>query len=405
MRTPIYFALLLLPTLSLLAKPNVTYPEVFEEFINGWVDYDDGAYASALRAFARANNQDPEFYPAREAMQASLLRMRMPEIAQALTVKTRRRVKTKISYEPILAFWGLYHDAALHLENSAPLEEAVYQLLEQSAGLPVTKLSPTSQAWDERGKITPGQFNAIALAYPGDSDDSITISLHLMGQFNIADSQALDVEIEGAAQWQLKHKKWILQINKANITELATTPELQQDIREMIDGELKPVIMPFIVDEETAAMGSVAALDKPWDIISKAAVSAPNPDDFLAIAHKFGYDDLHDWGYYPVCFGYPDWLAHQLPVDHPQRPWLLGIVQDYNRTYGLYDHDRVDEIRNEIIRDYPGHEVGMAVRLTRLGGELDWANRHETSQQMLTLLSALQPHLTPTDNATLIAKK
>lgn len=53
------------------------YPEVFDEFITGWVDYDDGYYAAALRAFTRAYALDPDFRPATEAMASSLGRMGM----------------------------------------------------------------------------------------------------------------------------------------------------------------------------------------------------------------------------------------------------------------------------------------------------------------------------------------
>jgi len=92
-------------------------PEAFAAFAAGWVDYQMGHYAEAMRSFYDAALLDHRFSPGTTGMKACARVLDFPQVADAIwryemefSEKNPKLEKFSDGIVPGLAFWGIYLD-------------------------------------------------------------------------------------------------------------------------------------------------------------------------------------------------------------------------------------------------------------------------------------------------------
>ncbi len=362
------FFVLLLFIASSFEKTNaeVAEPEIFEEFINGWVDYDDGAYASALRAFARARSLDPAFAPAVGGMQASLLQMDMPEIANAVGYRGSKYTK-KIEYLPALAFWGIYSDNSFQLEGAKPLEREIVELLKTHVDLPIHLVSPSSQKWDDRKTMIPAHYNLMALFSTDEDTGDILLRFHLIEQLDISQGKSLDLLTPNSSDlWTVQHRAWTLQLPRTQFFENLQEPTVIQELKGLLFGEWKNEDAPFRIDPETANLPDFADLDTIWEIFSKAAISeSPKAEWFCHTvnAKRLGTGYFQRYAFHE---GFLRWILDHSAADDPYRPWLLAFDLRNEHLEALPRAFSPEEVKKELLQSYPNHPATKILRFNTI---------------------------------------
>lgn len=381
-----FFLLFLVATPLSIAKAEVAAPEIFEEFINGWVDYDDGSYASALRAFARARGLDPTFGPALGGMQASLIHMNMPEIAH--TVGTRGYWFTKkIEYLPALAFWGLYSDSSFQLEGAEQIEQRIFELLQTCVDLPIYLVSPGSQLWEDRQSMIAAQYNLLALFSIDDNTGNIRLRFHLIEKLDVSQGNSLDLLASNSPNaWTVQHRAWTLELPRTEFIEGLKDPAVVDELQGLLFGEWQNADAPFQIDPETANLPDFADLDTIWEVFSKAAMhETPQAEWFFqsqSIASVYG-NIFRRLAYHE---GFLRWILSRSPKIDSLRPWLLAYDLRDGLTKQFWHACDSQLVTEELLNNYPQHLATQTLRFNQLIRELSDQNKDEYLPELRQIL-------------------
>lgn len=339
------------------ASAQVSYPEVFEQFITGWVHYDEGAYAASFRAFKRAKALDPAFYPARDGMIASLKRMGLPEFADYIVRREALRKQQAFELEPKLAFWGVFSDQSFEVVGAEAIEIPLLAFLRREVALPVVEVSPTSRAWVERERMAPCQFNMLVLLTSEGSGD-IVARVHLIEAFDVEQGNELDLVAELP---RLSHSQWTIDLRHTTLPEFLKTSQASDALRGLLDGEWQNPDQPFIIDPETAQLPPLEEIYNAGEFISKLALGLERPSEqFLGYFKRVYRGNLHQDRHF-IEHSWRLWMYRVIPEDDPARPWvLISLAGQGYRGVRLYpEFYRARHFDNifvdELLEDFPDH--------------------------------------------------
>lgn len=387
--------------LGLLGLLNVNasegpYPEVFDEFLTGWVEYDDGYYAAALRAFARAHALDPEFRPATEAMAASLGHMGMPEIGEAIVRDRWVSKGSDYDFRPAVAFWGIFHSAEIKSASTAGLEQAVTDAMNNLVDLPVVLTSPSAKTWAERKNQQPCAYNLLIFLFQEEGQEYAIARIHLIQNYSIESGKELDLALS-TLPTRFAHQSVEINLDPNEIAQLSTSEAFHDGLRELFDPEIKIENPAYRIDAETEAFFTAKTIDDPWISLAKASVSTAFAlDNYQAIKRFYSRYRGNGPVMAAVGPGFPEWLAHQLEIAHPMRPWLLAEADRENMSSQRWYPKKAGRIREELIRDHPDHPALIAVQLCREVWGLHHMNYQEKIPRLLLYsdkLKRLSPDL------------
>lgn len=378
-------------TLGLLSIFNLNategpYPEVFDEFITGWVDYDDGYYAAALRAFARAHALDPEFRPASEAMVASLGHMGMPEIGESILRHPWVSKGSEYSYRPAVAFWGIFHSSDIDGVATAGLEQTVTSTLNNLVDLPVVLTSPSEKTWAERKNLQPCAYNLLIFLFKETGHDDAIARIHLIRNYSVESGKELDLALS-TNPTQFAHQQFEINLDPRDIRELWDNQAFHEGLKELFDPDVEIENPAYRVDAETAAPLDTNSDKDPWMYLSKASVSTEFALKNYPFIHKRNLPKNGNSAILSALYiSFPEWLAHQLEIEHPLRPWLLAKAHFDNIYSRNWYSKRARELREELIRDHPDHPAIVAIQFWREA----WGLNHLNYQEKIPLIL---PHL------------
>lgn len=359
------------------------YLDVFDEFITGWVDYDDGYYAAALRSFARAYALDPEFRPATEAMAASLGHMGMSEVGESILRDRFVSKGREYTYRPAVAFWGVFQSSEIERVSTAGLEETVVRALRSLVDLPVVLTSPSTASWAGRKNAIPCAYNLLIFLFQEPDNEYAIARIHVIRNYSVTSGKELDL----ALSTQFAHQTLEINLDPKGIAQLSKNQNFHEGLRELFDSHVEIQEPAYRIDAETVAAFDARPTGEPWMHLSKASVStefalASYPD--IKNYHRPNRDNVA--GLAAVNAGMPEWLAHQLDLDHPTRPWLLAEAHYANDNSFRWKPQKARGIREELIRDYPEHPATIAILFAR---EI-WGLNHLNYEEKIPLIL---PHL------------
>lgn len=379
----------LLSVLNLSAS-DAPYPEVFDEFITGWVDYDDGYYAAALRAFARAHALDPEFRPATEAMAASLGHMGMPEIGESILRDRWVSKGRAYTFRPAIAFWGIFHSSEIDSVSTAGLERTVTEAMNNLVDLPIVLTSPSAKTWTERKNQQPCAYNLLIFLFQEDDAEYAIARVHLIRNYNVESGKELDVAFSTTPN-QLAHRKIEIKLDPDDVAQLSGNRAFNEGLRELLDPDLEIENPAYRIDAETEASLSAESTEDPWMLLSKASSSAEFAlEQFPFIENLGRQKNQSNAVRAALAAGFPEWLAHQLDVEHPMRPWLLAEARHENYNSLRWHPKKAGEVREELLRDHPEHPALVAIQLAREAWGLHHLNYQEKIPQILPHLEKLK---------------
>lgn len=360
------------------------YPEVFDEFITGWVDYDDGYYAAALRAFTRAYALDPDFRPATEAMASSLGHMGMPEIGEAILRDRWVSKGSEYVFRPAVAFWGIFHSADIENVSTAGLEETVTDALSDIVELPIVLTSPSAKTWAERKNQQPCAYNLLIFLFQEDDAEYATARIHLIQNYRIESGKELDLALS-TLPTRLGHQSFAINLDPNEIAQLSTIQAFHDGLRELFDSEVAIQNPPYRIDPETEAPFHSGAVEDPWMYLSKASISKEFAlDNYGSIRSFYLENDGNEAVSAALGVGYPAWLAHRLAIEHPIRPWLLAEANHANMSGFRWYSERARKLQEELAQDHPEHPALLAIQLYREAWGLHHLNYQDRMPRILT---------------------
>lgn len=384
-RLPLLFCLLLA---VIPARADFSAPEILNEFVNAWVEYDKGHYAAALRSFARVHNMDPRFGPSIDGIRASLIQMDMPEVADSLRGWGNGFVH-EIEYQPELAFWGVYHDDQYSFPGVSRIENQIHQFLIDNVNYPIRRVSPGSQYWQDRQDMAPCQYNLMVMLAPDEEPNYIRARFHLITALDVSTNQSVDIIANAPGKpWIYTHRTWMLRLSKTDLAASLDTEIAGNELRSLITGEFPTPPAPFIADEETLALPDFSELKDCWELYSKAAVSEnPQLDWLLDAWHSGGGHE----GPITRLRGFPRWLLRRNPevANHRDWPWVV-FYSTYDSTVSFYKRDHYDLFTEDYIREhFADHPVGKIQRINDLGLQINQENRAALATEMAQLIAEL----------------
>ncbi|MDQ8208994.1 hypothetical protein QEH52_15820 [Coraliomargarita sp. SDUM461003] len=295
-------------------------------------------------------------------MQASLLHMNMPEIANAVGEGGYGYTK-KIDYLPALAFWGIYSDSRFQLENTGQIEKQIFDLLQTYVDLPIHLVSPSSQEWEDRQSMIAAQYNLLALFSIDEDTGDLRLRFHLIERLDVSQGNSLDLLTSNTPEaWTVQHRAWTLELPKTQFSEGLQTPEVVEELKGLLFGEWQNADAPFRIDEETAHLPDFADLDTIWEIFSKASISGKPKSEWFRqkkIMKPLGYGALYTCAYEE---GFLRWILTHSDTNDPDRPWLLAFDLRNEHHEAQPRAFSPEEVKKELLQNYPNH---LATKILR----------------------------------------
>lgn len=388
------FIAALLVFLAIPCTAKVSYPEVFENFITGWVEYDEGAYAASLRAFGRAQALDPDFYPARDGYIASLRRMNLPELADFYLRRTSVSGPPRLQLEEKLAFWGVFSDQDFEVTGTDSISEPLITMLRDEVALPIVEVLPTSQKWTDKQEMAAFKYNMLVMLT--DNDEGLTARIHLIEAFDVESGNELDLVAPLPENTKHQHRHWAIKLGDTALPDFLKTAEAKAELRGLLFGEWQNPDAAFVVDNETKALGSLQELSSADEVISKLVTMDDAPwRHYVAAVRNRG--DLETVARDCLSKGLLVWLLAITPRDAPDRPWLLGAAATFGsfgylaRWYPEHYQSRYgsNHYASELVREYPDHLLSRSLRFNQGIRELNLENYKDRIPSLLESLEII----------------
>ncbi|MFP4203569.1 MAG: hypothetical protein ACLFS4_04470 [Opitutales bacterium] len=364
-------------------------PEAFAAFAAGWVDYQMGHYAEAMRSFYDAALIDRRFSPGTTGMKACARALDFPQISAAIDRYESELAQKNPDLErfsegivPGLAFWGLYLDGEeVDYHGVGELEAAVEQQLKSLLGDRYVRIMPFERNTMAGGVMAAYEYNVLGLV--SSTEDQVFLDLYFIQQWDVSTSERRGVESDPRAGVNFQRKR--VSLEPTGFDSFFSGLEGEEFLTRFLNGEnndLPGVYIPRNGSIPLSTLGECS--DDPFSVLSALAYQQPDLDNFRDIMHSGGLRTAELQKF--IYAGLYEWFIDRFPLGSDE-----GSIVSFRHSYSVKPRfarelKSTDERQEEIEENYPDTLGSDLVLLHRLPENLNGENYESTINELRAVM-------------------
>jgi len=379
-------------------------PQAFAAFAGGWVDYQHGHYAEAMRAFVDAALIDQRFSPAITGIKSCAISMGYPQVREAmiryedeLARKNKELVRFADGITPGVAFWGLFVDGnETRFDGGDSLEEAVEAQMQELLGDQYVRIFPFDYSDPNSSPIPACEYNVLALL--SKSENQVFLDLFFIQQWDISTSERNGVESEPDSIRFQQHR---IDLSDTGFENFFESSDGKNFIIDFINGYKNSDSESF-----TPKFGGVEIdeiEDRESDLFKALSAQAFRPPDFTLFSKLITSSTGRGKGIARyIHAGFQDWFHDGFPPGSDEQSLVAWVSARRQTPPFARHHERSFEKRNRwVLTEYPGSIGGDVARLHSLSREVGEENFEEIISEMILAVERITSHPLLSERATL----
>ena len=381
-------------------------PEAFAAFAAGWVDYQMGHYAEAMRSFYDAALLDHRFSPGTTGMKACARVLDFPQVADAIwryemefSEKNPKLEKFSDGIVPGLAFWGIYLDGPdVEYIGVKQLEDTVEGQLKHLLGNRYVRMRPlerVKQDVNDGGEIVACEYNVLGLL--SNSGNQVYLDLFFIQQWDVSTSERRGVASDSRFGIHFQRKR--VSLHSTGFESFFSGAEGVDFLTRFLNGDNNDIPEEFIpkhgaisLDELEEHEGDV------FNILSALAFQKPGLNHFNSImfSDKIHHSKLHHF----IFAGLVEWFMDTFPAGSDEATFLRYRHANHVTARFAREPKSIKERKDILLKNCPDTLGADLVLLDRLPEKLNKDNYKDLLDELRERMVRICSHPAFNDRVT-----